>query len=190
MSPVLGIIASSNQQGRAGGPVGAYDSLATVTVGAGGLASITFAGIPTGYAHLQIRGIARSTTSGAGGDWVYCQFNTDTGSNYAHHRVFGNGTSASAGGAASQTEVRVGVAARNGNTAGIYGVSVADIFDYTNINKNTTTRSLIGEDENGGGEVMLYSGLWVNTSAITSIKLYPEINNFLQYTQFALYGVK
>jgi hypothetical protein len=189
MAPILGIYASQIS-GHLFAPSGAWDSIATTTVGAGGAANITFSSIPSTYTHLQIRGIARSTTSGAGGDWVYCQFNTDTGSNYAHHRVFGNGTSASAGGAASQTEIRVGIAARNGNTAGVYGASVADILDYTNTSKNTTARSLIGQDENGGGEIMLYSGLWTNTAAITSIKVYPEINNFVQYTQFALYGIK
>ena len=60
--PILGIIASSFRS--AAGPVGAYDALATVTVGSGGVSSITFAGIPTGYKHLQIRQIAKSTNTG------------------------------------------------------------------------------------------------------------------------------
>jgi hypothetical protein len=54
MSPVLGIIASSNQQGRGGGLVGSYDALAAITVPSGGLSSISFAGIPTGYRQLQL----------------------------------------------------------------------------------------------------------------------------------------
>ena len=36
-----------------------YESIATVTVGAGGTSTITFSSIPTGYTHLQIRGIAQ-----------------------------------------------------------------------------------------------------------------------------------
>ena len=186
MSPILGIIASQNYTRI----TNSYESIATVTVGAGGASNITFSSIPSTYQHLQIRGIARSTTSGTGGDWVYCQLNTDTGSNYALHRLWGDGSSAQSGASTSQTEIRTGSATRNGNTSGIMAVSVTDILDYTNTNKNTTTRALIGYDTNGGGEIILYSGLWMNTAAITSIKLYPEINNFAQYSSFALYGIK
>jgi hypothetical protein len=187
MTPILGILASS----RPAAAVGDYESIASVTVGSGGASNITFSSIPSTYQHLQIRGIARSTTSGTGGDWVYCQLNTDTGSNYALHRLWGDGSSAQAGASTSQTEIRTGVAARNGNTSGIMAISVTDILDYTNTNKNKTTRALIGYDTNGGpGESILYSGLWMNTAAITSIKLYPEINNFAQYSSFALYGIK
>ena len=171
--------------------LGTFESIAMATVDSGGASNITFSNIPATYTHLQIRGIARSTTSGAGGDHVHCQFNTDTGSNYASHRVYGSGASAAAQGLASQTEIRVGVAARNGNTAGVFGTSFTDILDYANTNKNTTTRALIGLDVNGAsGEIILQSGLWMNTAAITSIKLYPEINNFLEYTSFALYGIR
>jgi len=184
--PILGIIASS----ISGNLSGDFESIATVSVGSGGAANVELTSIHATYTHLQIRGIARSTIASTGGDWVYCQFNADTGSNYAHHRLFGNGSSAGAGAATSQTEVRVGSAIRNNTTASIYGVSVVDILDYANTNKNTTTRSFIGSDTNGGGEVILYSGLWMNTAAITSIKLYPEVNNFLQYTTFALYGIR
>jgi hypothetical protein len=45
------------------GPFGAYDSLATVTLSADA-ASVTFAGIPSGYKHLQIRAIHKPSTSG------------------------------------------------------------------------------------------------------------------------------
>ena len=36
-------------------PQGAYDALSTVTVPAGGVATITFAGIPNTYKHRQLR---------------------------------------------------------------------------------------------------------------------------------------
>lgn len=185
--PILGVIDS----GKSGNLYSAsFDSIAATTVGAGGASYVEFTSIPQTYTHLQIRTIARSTTAGTGADWLYCQFNSDTGSNYAHHRLIGDGATASAGAAASVTEVRVGAPLRDGNTAGIYGVSVVDILDYTNTNKNTTVRSLIGQDRNGAGEVTFYSGLWLNTSAITSIKLYSESNNLKQYSSIALYGIK
>ena len=56
----VGIYASQISGHLYGGPYGAYDSLATVTVPSGGVASVTFAGIPSGYQHLHIGGGART----------------------------------------------------------------------------------------------------------------------------------
>jgi hypothetical protein len=40
------------------------------------------------------------------------------------------------------------------------------------------------------GEAFFMSSLWMSTSAITSIKLYPNTGNWAQYSHFALYGIK
>ena len=40
------------------------------------------------------------------------------------------------------------------------------------------------------GVVAITSGAWRNTNAVTSITIAPNNNNWMQYTQFALYGVK
>jgi len=190
MSPVLGIIASSNQQGRAGGPVGAYDSLATVTVGAGGLASITFAGIPTGYAHLQIR------ITGRGGRALFLdnpvfKFNSDlTTGNYYQHAIYGDGSTVTA--AASGTDYILAYSIA-GNNAGsnVFGAMVVDILDYANTNKNKTVRYLGGVDNNGQGIIGFGSGAWFSTNAINSIGITLSTGeSFQQYSQFALYGVK
>jgi hypothetical protein len=45
-------------------------------------------------------------------------------------------------------------------------------------------------DNNGSGSLKMMSGLWVNTSAITSITLTHSASNFTTASQFALYGVK
>jgi len=75
-------------------------------------------------------------------------------------------------------------------TASIFGVTVTDILDYKDTNKYTTIRVLTGYDTNGAGDVLLYSGNWRSTSAVTSIVLFPASGNFNQYSQFALYGIK
>jgi hypothetical protein len=72
--------------------VGAYDALASVTLDAN-TASITFSGIPTGYKHLQIRGIGRTNrATPADMDGLLIQFNGDTGANYSdptHYAAMG-----------------------------------------------------------------------------------------------------
>jgi hypothetical protein len=183
MTPILGILASSYPA------VGDYDSIATVTVGGGGAASIDFTSIPSGYSHLQVRGIGRGTTADTS-VLLRIQLNSDTGNNYARHIITGDGSSVGIAADASQSVGGVGNIAAANATASIFGIAVFDILDYANTNKYKTIRSLAGNDRNGSGVVGLYSSLWVNTNAITAIKLFPSAANFAQYSSFALYGIK
>lgn len=188
--PILGIWASQIS-GHLWAPAGAYDALATVTLSASA-SSITFSGIPQGYKHLQIRMIARESNSATGQGAVWMQFNGDTGSNYAWHRLYGNGSGTPPTGVASSTTwMLAGINANNGEGANVFGASVIDILDYQNTSKNKTIRGLSGEDNNGSGYVGLHSGLWMNTSAVSSISIYPTATySWLANSQFALYGVK
>lgn len=186
LNTLAGIIASSG--GAAAG--GDYESISTVTVGAGGASSVTFSSIPSTYQHLQVRFIARiSTSDTAENTWL--RFNGDTGSNYSYHFLDGNGSSASAGGAASQTRILAGRAGAASSGSNIFGVNVLDVLDYASTNKNTTARILGGIDRNGDGNIRLDSGAWFNTAAVTSLTITPTTsNNFVQYSHFALYGIK
>ena len=186
--PILGIIASQISGNLTPNPLGAYDSLATVTVPSGGLSSITFSGIPIGYKHLQIRAIGRN--DGAPVDARYT-FNGDTGSNYSYHLLVGNGSTAASYNATSQTFLRGAPYADQ--TANVFGAGVTDILDYANTNKYKTVRTLTGMDNNtvNYGQIQFYSGLWMNTAAISSITITPSAGTvWTQYSSFALYGVK
>lgn len=179
--PILGIMASQIS-GHLWAPDGAYDSLATVTVGSGGVASITFAGIPSTYKHLQIRAIAKASGTNFN---PKMQFNSDTGSNYSWHYIYGDGSNAVAGAGATQAFIYNSIISTNAN---MYNGFVIDILDYANTSKFKTTRELSGQDRNGSGEIALWSGNWRSTSAVTSITF--SNGTFDQYSQFALYGVK
>jgi hypothetical protein len=163
---------------------GDYESIATVTVGAGGTSSVTFSSIPSTYQHLQMRGIFRPI----GASWIIANFNGDNAGNYSMHDLRGNGSSAS-GGVAIEPYVYFilgGTTASNTFAAG-----VIDILDYANTNKFKTLRSLSGIDTNGGGNIDLTSGSWRNTAAISSIVLTLNSGtNIPEYSQFALYGIK
>ena len=186
---IPGIIASSYPA-----VTNSYESIATVTVGAGGSSTISFTSIPSTYKHLQIRAIARVSSGTAGSNSAYFRFNSDTGSNYAAHSLMGDGSSASATastGITYATYAGRNMIIRNGTTASIFGVGIVDILDYANTNKYKTIRSLTGNDRNGSGEIMLNSALWQSTTAINSISITDESGySFAQYSSFALYGVK
>jgi hypothetical protein len=192
MSPILGIWASQNYTRYS--ITGSYDSIATVSVGSGGASNVEFTSIPGTYTHLQIRFLARDNRSGgAVTDNLRGQFNSDTGSNYTRHELWGDGSGAFANGTASQTSAQCGglSLATSSSSANVFGVGVIDILDYSNTNKYKTVRCLGGTDNNGGGAAALSSGLWQSTSAITSIKLFGENGGTLnQYSHFALYGIK
>ena len=184
--PVLGIIASSASPFAL---ANSYESISTVNVTTS-TSSITFSSIPSTYQHLQIRGIARTdrVTAGVGGE-VYIRFNSDTGSNYAEHALWGNGSTAAVRGTASVNLPLIGRVGTDAYSSGIFGTLVTDVLDYANTNKNKTVRTLSGYDGNGSGEIWLTSTLWANTAAVSTVNISSNFN-FLQYSSFALYGVK
>jgi hypothetical protein len=187
MSPILGIYAS--QMSGHLWPASSYESIATTTVGAGGSAFVTFSSIPSTYTHLQIRVLARDTRA-VSFDNLLLQANSDTGSNYSDHFLYGDGSTTLSGGGGSSTEIRTGTITGASATASVFGANVIDILDYANTNKYKTVRALTGADANGSGQMVFRSGLWINTAAITTIKLFPGGGNFGQYSSFALYGIK
>ena len=164
-----------------------YESIQTVTVGAGGAASISFTSIPSTYSHLQIRGIVKS---GTGDNSLRMEINSDTGSNYTRHLLYGDGSTAGASGGTGFSSLTIG---NNGytTTSGTFCVYVMDLLDYANTNKYKTNRSFWGIDNNGAGQVSLYSGLWLNTAAVTALNIKSAGGETLQqYSSFALYGIK
>ena len=192
--PILGIMASA-MSANLWQPAGAYDSLATFTVGSTAVATITFAGIPSTYKHLQIRVLGRTNGAGQDRSSIALKINADTtAANYSYHYLGGDGGSAFAGaGASSGTANYIGgisnITAANA-TASIFGVSIIDILDYADTNKHKTIRTLAGQDQNGtSGRISLNSGRYGSSSAITSIELIPEYGSFVQYSSFALYGI-
>jgi hypothetical protein len=161
-----------------------FESIATVTVGAGGSALVSFTSIPSTYQHLQIRGIAKAVNNLQG---FFMQLNGDTAANYNTHYLYGDGSSASA----SANSTWAGIDLCPTSSSQFAGI-VVDILDYTNTNKNKVIRSLAGFDANGSGYAFFSSGLWRNTAAITQIDIKEILGggNMTQYSSFALYGVK
>ena len=167
-----------------------YESIATVTVGAGGSSTITFSSIPSTYKHLQIRWIARASTSGENA--LKLSFNSDTtNGNYKSHYLEGSGSSAVAGAIAAANYAFCYAVAGSDASANVFGAGVVDILDYTNTNKNKTVRILGGYDSNGSGYMDFDSAVWLSTNAITSINIILDGSaNFAQYSSLALYGIK
>ena len=92
------------------------------------------------------------------------------------------------------TAVYLGVLPNAGLMSNMFCNTISDITDYTKTTKFKTVRSINGYDFNGSSTgysyLGMYSNAWRSTSAVTSISIYPQANDFAQYTTFALYGIK
>jgi hypothetical protein len=166
-----------------------YESISTVTVGAGGQTTISFTSIPSTYKHLQLRVFARTNRTPSATDPMDVTINSDTGSSYAWHALYGGGSTAGAVGLGSQS--RMYLSSMGSGSLGNYGVTIVDFLDYANTSKYKTMRALSGTDANGSGSIYLESDLWTSTSAITRLDLVSQsASTFLQYSSFALYGIK
>ena len=173
----------------AGGGAGAFDLLETTTL-TSSASSVTFSGLGSysDYKHLQIRAVGRGDRSSSLAD-LWLRFNTDSGSNYAYHRLYGNGSSIGSSANTSQTKIQTGYVTGSTFTSGGFATVITDILDFSSASKNTTIRSMSGL-AGTNNQVVLFSGLWNNTSAVTSIELLPEVNNLVAGTRISLMGIK
>lgn len=159
----------------------AYELIAT-SFGTGASNTVTFSTIPAGYKHLQLRFSALVNT---GNPYMGIRLNGDSGANYAYHILLGTGSSVVSNGATAQTSaINFGFSA--GMSAAIPTSGISDILDAFATTKNKTLRTLTGNTS----ELVLTSGLWLNTSAVTSVSAFLQSGVFTTSTRFSLYGLK
>lgn len=170
--------------------LGSFESIASTTAGSGGVSSVTFSSIPATYTHLQIRFLSRSDRA-SGGDYFSMRFNADAGANYyLGHQLQGNGATPTSYANGSGTSILVERVPSADSPASCFAVGVLDILDYANTNKYKTTRSVLGFDGNGSGVVNFASGAWFSNTAISNIVITMVTGLHVQYSRFALYGIK
>jgi hypothetical protein len=182
----------AGQVGSGGAVLSSYESIAT-SAGTGSSTTVTFSSIPSGFKHLQIRALLKNTQNTNFESNLDVRFNSDTGTNYANHYLRGNGATPSVSGAANNDKISpVAFFPYLGKgTSATMGVVIIDILDYASTTKNKTLRAFGSYDNNGEGYVMVASGLWMNTAAITSISLIEGSSyNWATSATFALYGIK
>jgi hypothetical protein len=185
----LGVLAVAGAGAAGGG--GAYDLLETQVLGTTA-ASVTFTGLGSysEYKHLQLRAVTRDTNAAANLYGSVLRFNSDTGSNYSEHFLNGTGSAVNSSASTSQTSIFLEDFSPGGTSAAnAFGAIVLDILDFSNTNKNKTIRSMQGATVSGESDIILKSGLWMNTAAITSFSL-AAVTAYATGSRFSLYGIK
>ena len=187
----LGVLAVAGA-GAAGG--GAFDLLETTVLGSD-TASVTFSNLNnySSYKHLQVRIVARDTNSFASTIRdLNMRFNSDSGSNYFGHELIGD---PSAPGVFSQSlgntsRIRARATIDDTATANVFVASVWDILDFNNTSKNKTVRILSGTNQGTtDARIVLSSGAWNNTAAITTITI-TGADLHKAGSRFSLYGIR
>jgi len=169
-----------------------YKAIATVTVGSGGVTSISFSNIPQTYTDLVI--LVSGRTDGSGN--MCMQINGSTTS-YSQIRLGGTGssvyTNTSTGqSGASGNSFLAGISGASSNTANTFGNAQIYIPNYTGDRYKVGSSESNQENNATTAYMELFAGVWSNTSPVTSITLltYDTGGKFVQYSTATLYGIK
>jgi hypothetical protein len=155
--------------------------IATVTVGAGGAASIDFTSIPGTATDLMLVMSARTASDGGDTAVITLKFNDDT-SGWSYRLLQGTGTTALSG------TSYIGVVNGSGATANTFGNGSFYIPNYTVSQYKSVSGDSVIENNATGGRLWMAGGIWSNNAVITSLSI-TSISNFAQYSTATLYGV-
>lgn len=168
---------------------GYFESISSIVVPSGGSSFVTFSNIPQSYKHLQIRAVHQEPS-----DSIQLQFNNVTSNVYVNHHMYSDGASTNAA-YTSQSLSQFGIlfGTNYGCSGSTFGATICDIYNYSNSSLNTIVRSFTGATNNNTFDrVGYYSGAWLNTTPVTSIKIFPRTSGFnlVQNSVFSLYGIR
>jgi hypothetical protein len=162
-----------------------YKAIATVTVGSGGAANITFSSIPATYTDLVVKVSTRdSRTSNQYGS-LDVTFNGSP--TYSGRILYADGST---------------VGSTTATTNWLYGntsISTSNTFsncemyipNYTSSNnKSISSDVAVEHNASSSNSLDLIAGLATLTSAITSITITPSSGTLSQYSTATLYGIK
>lgn len=168
-----------------------FEAIASYTVSGSATSDITFSSIPADYKHLQIRGLVRLNNSGSTQNGSMFRFNGDTGSNYNWNQVYtANGGTVAVEAYVNETALRLGELPASQAPTSVFGFVLLDIYDYTNTNKYTTYHEVGGSDRNGASQIGNNWGVWKNTAAVNSVRLFETNGSWIVGSMLALYGIK
>ena len=158
-----------------------YDIIATNTLSTSA-ASITFGSISGTYTDLLIVTNVKSTTTGN----MTIRFNADSSSLYSYTRLTGDGSSAASSRITGFNQLFT-------DSQGYFDgdnfnqVKTINIMNYSN---TTTFKTCLIRSNRVQTGIDAIAGLYRSTSAITSILLSGNGNNFVAGSTFNLYGIK
>jgi hypothetical protein len=161
-----------------------YTLISSNTVGAGGVASVTFNSIPSTYTDLIVKASTRSSETQIYGT-IKISFNGVT-TNLISTQLYGTGSGV--GSYYDSTAIQPSGNGAN-STANTFSNFEMYIPNYTLSNYKSISIDNVQENNATAAYEEFFAGLWSSTAAITSITI-TGVSTLNQYSTFYLYGIK
>lgn len=153
--------------------------ITSVTVGAGGAATIDFTSIPGTYTDLVVLLSARATSTTA---TITLSINGSTTS-FTGRYLQGNGASSTS----TTSTTLIGNSDISTDTANTFSNLQLYIPNYAGSTNKSFSVDTVTENNAATAYTQIFAGLWSNTNAITQVTL--NLANFAQYSTAYLYGL-
>ena len=164
-----------------------FTKIASVTVGSGGAATMSFTSIPQTYTDLYLTISGRSAAAVFNSD-IFANINGQT---TAHNWkiIIGTGTSVASQGSTADNG-RVGIMPSATATGNTFSNTAVYYPNYTGSTQKSYSSDSVMENNGTGAYSELVAGINTNTTAISSITVASGNGNFVQYSTATLYGIK
>jgi hypothetical protein len=163
-----------------------FIKIATVTVGAGGAASIDFSSIPATYTDLVVYLSLRDETTN-GFPAVTMEINGVT-TNRTWRRLRGSGSAASS---TNNTTAEINTMPGADKTASTFGNIQVYLPNYAGSTNKSFSVDGVTETNATASDAILTAGLWSQTTAINQLTFKSgSATDFNQYSTATLYGIK
>jgi len=180
-----------NVYGRGASPKSWGGNVIAEYVCIGGETSVPFSNIPQTFRDLELVVEGRCTNA-ANDTEIRIQMNGDTGANYDFEKAFFLASTTSYVSQQTQTSASLGQLPAASTTAGFNGGFTTRLFSYAKavFYKGFSTVAAQREASAVNTRSMIASGQWRNTTAITSLTVFPNGGaGFAAGTVLTLYGV-
>jgi hypothetical protein len=156
-------------------PKKTYTQINSITLAAAS-SSVTFASIPQNYRDLilTVDGTSTLLTN------VYIRFNSDSGTSYSYVYAWGNGSSTESAASNLSSISQLGLGPTKSN-------SLLQIMDYSATDKH---KACLVRANVGLSFIQMAAERWANTSAITTLQIFPAQGVINSGTTFTLYGIE
>lgn len=164
-----------------------YKLISSITVGSGGASSMEFTNIPQTYTDLLLKVTGRTNKGDLYND-LSIRFNGSS----ADFSTLGFVSTGSGKATFTTTSPYVGSVNDTGGSGGsnIFSSNDIYIFNYRGSNlKSVSADSAVERNNTGNDEKGLYSTLWSQNAAITTITLVSAGYTLSQYSTACLYGI-
>lgn len=168
-----------------------YKLIQTVTVGAGGAASITFSSIPQTYTDLKLvcstRLVLAASTSSLG------VFLNTAASDTSYRWLRGNGSIAASSNDSGQQDFYVGEVPATNATASVFSNTEIYIPNYTGNQQKSMSADSVSENNATTAYPYLVAGLCTKTAAVTTVTVrgFAGVSgNLVEFSSASLYGIK